>query len=331
MKFEFKTGKNINQKLSYNPTRVSRITSGSYNSEQSSSQHKFEYLIRKKNQYNNYIDLGLEYKNLKYKTGTTRVDRESNAGIIAGRLNLTNKTNIDLSVRNDNDQFYDSHNTYRLQAGHKINDRYKLKLSNGTGYRPPSLYERNNLATGVNEIKPEKTSNSEIGIEFEDYKNSLKLSSSYFDGQIRDKIGYSGGGYRQVSEKTNIKGYEIMGKKFFSKSLNALASYTYTDSQTDTNLRSTLVPMHKFSTNLEYNFDKYFNTNLSAVYQEKSYDTSRVELPSFTLLNSSFNYKVKDDLKLNVKLINMLDQDYQVNRNYKTSDFAIYAGIDSQF
>ena len=43
---------------------------------------------------------------------------------------IHNQTNIDLSVRNDNDQFYDSHNTYRLQAGHKINDRYKLKLSN---------------------------------------------------------------------------------------------------------------------------------------------------------------------------------------------------------
>ncbi len=331
VKFEFKTGKNINQKIIYNPNRVNRITSGSYNSEQSSSQHKFEYLIRKKNLNNNFFDVGLEHKNLKYKTGTNRVMRQSNAAIVAGRFNLTSKTNIDLSVRRDNDQFYDSHDTYRLQAGYKVNSRLKLKFSNGTGYRPPSLYERNNLASGINLLKPEKTNNAEIGIEFDDFKNSLKLSSSYFDGQIKDKIDYSGGGYRQVSEKTNIKGYEIIGKKIFSKSLNASMSYTYTDSQTDTNLRSKLVPMHKLSSNLEYNFNDFLNANLSLVYQEKSYDTSRVELPSFTLLNSRFNYKVKDDLKLNLKLVNMLDQDYQVNRNYKTSDFAIYTGVESQF
>ena len=34
-------------------------------------------------------------------------------------------------------------------------------------------------------------------------------------------------------------------------------------------------------------FNKFFNTNTSLIYQEKSYDTSRVELPSFTLLNSN--------------------------------------------
>ena len=193
------------------------------------------------------------------------------------------------------------------------------------------MYERNNLASGITELKPEKTNNSEIGIEYNNYKKKLKITSSYFDGQIKDKIDYSGGGYRQVTEKTNIKGYEVLGQKSFSKNLTVSGSYTYTDSQTNTNLRSKLVPMHKFSSSLDYDFNKFFNTNTSLIYQEKSYDTSRVELPSFTLLNSNLNYKLKEDLKLYLKFINMLDQDYQVNRNYKTSDFAVYAGVDARF
>ena len=331
VKFEFKTGKNIEQKFIYNPTRVSRITSGSYNSDQSSSQQKLEYLIRKKNKNNSYIDIGAEHKNLKYKTGTTRVKTESNALILAGGVKPSSKTKVDLSVRRDHDQLYESHDTYRLQAGYKIDNEYKIKFSNGTGYRPPSMYERNNLASGITELKPEKTNNSEIGIEYNNYKKKLKITSSYFDGQIKDKIDYSGGGYRQVTEKTNIKGYEVLGQKSFSKNLAISSSYTYTDSQTNTNLRSKLVPMHKFSSSLDYDFNKFFNTNTSLIYQEKSYDTSRVELPSFTLLNSNLNYKFKEDLKLYLKFINILDQDYQVNRNYKTSDFALYTGIDAKF
>ena len=38
----------------------------------------------------------------------------------------------------------------------------KLKISKGTGYRPPSLYEGNNLANGVDKLSPEETSNSEL-------------------------------------------------------------------------------------------------------------------------------------------------------------------------
>ena len=79
-----------------------------------------------------------------------------------------------------------------------------------------------------------------------------------------------------MTEKTNIKGYEVLGQKSFSKNLTVSGSYTYTDSQTNTNLRSKLVPMHKFSSSLDYDFNKSFNTNTSLIYQEKSYDTSRV-------------------------------------------------------
>ena len=54
--------------------------------------------------------------------------------------------------------------------------------------------------------------------------------------------------------------------------------------------------MHKFSTSLNYTINEDLNTDLSLTYQEKAYDTSMNELPAFTLLNSSINYKLNDNL-----------------------------------
>ena len=55
------------------------------------------------------------------------------------------------------------------------------------------------------------------------------------------------------------------------------------------------------------------------------------ELPAFTLLNSSINYKLNDNLISFFKFNNILNQDYEVNRNYGVSEFNFLAGIESKY
>ena len=89
--------------------------------------------------------------------------------------------------------------------------------------------------------------------------------------------------------------------------------------------------MHKFSSDLSYTFNDFVNGGLYLIYQEKAFDTSGVELPSFTLLGSSINYKVNENLNSHIKFNNILNQDYQVNRNYGTPDFNVLAGVESKY
>ena len=67
------------------------------------------------------------------------------------------------------------------------------------------------------------------------------------------------------------------------------------------------------------------------IYQERAYDTSSNELPSFSLVNYSFNYKINNNFKSNFKISNILDQDYEVNRNYNTPGISFFGGIESEF
>mgnify|MGYP001157411115 FL=1 len=340
VQWQFITDEDINHTIKYNPTRVNRRTAGSYNSDQSSKKHTVEYVIQKKVADKHLIGFGAEHNNIKYKTSSVMEKRESNAIFLQTQIQPSNKLLLDLSLRRDEDQLYDHHNSHRAQIGYDISKNLRFKLSNATGYRPPSLYEGNNLRGGVLKLKPEETTNSEIGFDYKNFNKQITFSGSYFTGDIDNEIAYYYGGYGDPENgyyqgvgKTEIQGYELLAKKYFDDKISSFSSYTFTDSDKNSSSspKGSLVPMHKFSTSLNYTINEELNTHLSLTYQEKAYDTSMNELPAFTLLNSSINYKLNDNLISYFKFNNILNQDYEVNRNYGVPGFTFLAGIESNY
>ena len=43
------------------------------------------------------------------------------------------------------------------------------------------------------------------------------------------------------------------------------------------------------------------------------------------------NNKINNNVKSNFKISNILDQDYEVNRNYNTPGISFFGGIESEF
>ena len=330
--FEFQTGNQTKHILSYNPTRVNRKTAGSYISNQSSKQQKVEYKIQTKINKDDFVGVGIEYNNTKYKTSNVREKRESDAQYIYSQIKPTKKSLVDVSLRTDSDQIYGTHDSHRVQLGYDLLKNLKLKTSFGTGYRPPSLYESNNLASGINKLEPEITTNKELGFDYNNYNSGLQISSSIFNSEIDNEIEYSGGGYRQGSGFTEISGYEVSVNKYnIIENLDLYFSYTKTDSDKSNGTKGALVPMHKFTSLFDYKLSDNFNNQLEYIYQERAYDTSSKELPSFSLVNYNFNYKINDNFKSNFKISNILDQDYEVNRNYNTPGISFFGGVESEF
>ena len=329
--FEFQTGKQTKHIINYNPTRVNRKTAGSYVSDQSSKQQKVEYKIQTKISKDDFIGFGIEYNNTKYKTSNVREKRESDAQYVYTQIKPTKNSLLDVSLRTDHDQIYGTHDSHRVQLGYDLLKNLKLKTSFGTGYRPPSLYESNNLASGIDKLEPEITTNKELGFDYNDYKSGLLVSSSIFNSEIDNEIEYSGG-YRQGSGFTEISGYEVSVNKYsFIEHLDLYFSYTKTDSDKSDGSKGAIVPMHKFSSLFDYKMSDNVNNQLEYIYQERAYDTSSNELPSFSLVNYNFNYKINENFKSNFKVSNILDQDYEVNRNYNTPGISFFGGLESQF
>ena len=104
-----------------------------------------------------------------------------------------------------------------------------------------------------------------------------------------------------------------------------------TDSDKSDGTKGALVPMHKFSSLFDYKISDKINNQLEYIYQERAYDTSSNELPSFSLVNYNFNYKIDSNFTSNFKISNILDQDYEVNRNYNTPGISFFGGVESEF
>ncbi len=330
--FEFQTGNQTKHIINYNPTRVNRKTAGSYVSDQSSKQQKVEYKIQKQINKNDFIGFGIEYNNTKYKTSNVREKRESDAQYVYSQIKPTKNSLVDVSLRTDHDQIYGTHDSHRVQLSYDLLKNLKIKTSFGTGYRPPSLYESNNLASGINKLEPEITTNQELGFDYNNYKSDLFVSSSIFNSEIDNEIEYSGGGYRQGTGFTEISGYEVsVNKNNIIENLDLYFSYTKTDSDKSDGTKGALVPMHKFTSLLDYKMSDKINNQLEYIYQERAYDTSSNELPSFSLVNYNFNYMINDNFKSNFKISNVLDQDYEVNRNYNTPGISFFGGVESEF
>ena len=330
--FEFQTGNHTKHILNYNPTRVNRKTAGSYVSNQSSKQQKVDYKIQTKINKDDFVGFGIEYNNIKYKTSNVREKRETDAQYVYGQIKPTKNSLVDVSLRTDHDQIYGSHDSHRIQLGYDFFNNLKLKTSFGTGYRPPSLYESNNLASGINKLEPEITTNKEIGFDYNNFMSGFLVSSSIFNSEIDNEIEYSGGGYRQGSGFTEISGYEVSVKKYnIIEDLDLYFSYTKTDSDKSDGTKGALVPMHKFTSLFDYKMSDKINNQLEYIYQERAYDTSSNELPSFSLVNYNFNYKIDNNFKSNFKISNILDQDYEVNRNYNTPGISFFGGVESEF
>ncbi len=306
--FEFQTGNHTKHILNYNPTRVNRKTAGSYVSNQSSN------------------------NNTKYKTSNVREKRESDAQYVYSQIKPTKNSLVDVSLRTDHDQIYGTHDSHRVQLGYDLFKNFRLKTSFGTGYRPPSLYESNNLASGINKLEPEITTNKELGFDYINFMSGFLVSSSIFNSEIDNEIEYSGGGYRQGSDFTEISGYEVSVKKYnIVEDLDLYFSYTKTDSDKSDGTKGALVPMHKFTSLFDYKMSDKINNQLEYIYQERAYDTSSNELPSFSLVNYNFNYKIDNNFKSNFMVSNILDQDYEVNRNYNTPGISFFGGVESEF
>ena len=92
-----------------------------------------------------------------------------------------------------------------------------------------------------------------------------------------------------------------------------------------------MLPRYSISGSLNHIINKDFTLNTNFNYSEGSYDTSSVELPSYMTVGLKANYKINNDNKFNLSVVNVFDEDYVVNRGYNTSDRALYFGFRSEF
>ena len=289
------------------------------------------------NQYNissnHNVTIGFEYDDEKYNDKTLRADKDRHSFVTGVNGNLNNNVGYDFSLRKENDSTYGTQKSTRTEAYYLFNPSLKLALSNSTGFRNPSLYETFS-AYGTRTLTPETTETKRITISGKTKIINGGYSLNAYKSKISNLIASDSNSnyiYYNADGDTNISGIEgnvnsKLGDKLFSN-----FGFVTTHKKTSNNKKNQLLPRYSLSGSLNYDFNKNYNLSTNLNYSEGSYDTSNVELPSYTVVGLKANYKINKKTKLNLSVVNIFDEDYVVNRGYNTSSRALYLGFKLEF
>lgn len=262
------------------------------------------------------------------------------SGYIQEQFNIKNMFFASAGIRYAHHNQFGSQITYRFAPAFLISETStKIKATLGTGFKAPSLFNLYDPTYGNENLKPEKSFGWDIGAEQFLSKENFSIGVTYFDNKFSDMFGFDNVTFKTINiNKAETNGVEVFTKAIFFNSLIVKANYTYTKaldkSENTSNFDQKLLrrPENKIGLLIDYSFIEKANVNAEVIWigtrEDIDFSTfQRTELKGYVLLNLAAHYDVFNFLRLNARLENLLDTDYEDVFGYGTAGLSFYGGI----
>ena len=302
-----------------------------------------KYLASK--EFNNF-DLSYNFKNLifqstfsynKNKINNNNFEnneqKDISKTIFFSTTYKNNNLETQLAIRGEDNSEYEVPLTPLFSTEYKFNELVQSSIKLNKNFRSPTFNDRYWFSSGSRgniELKPEMSNNAEFSIHLK--KNKFKLSSTLFNLDVKDWILW-GQNIDGIWSPENIKevwsrGIETQLKYNYKKILLELNySLTKTTSEKASNdldisvgQQLRYVPINKLNTTLLFTQGKlisFLNITFTdeVITSYSSGDNKKLE--AYTLVSAGTSYKLfNEDLKLDLRVLNLTNQQYQTYLNY---------------
>ncbi len=294
-----------------------------------------------------YLDEKLTDTNNKFNTSTNttnNISRKSYAFFIEDEWWLLDNVALTAGLRYDHDENFGSHWSPRLYGVWNIDEAWTLKGGISTGYRTPSIRQAvadwghgtggggsNSVILGNPNLKPEKSINYEIGLNFAPDEN-LDINLTIFHTKFKDKLqnitlcqspeapkGKYDSSYdkcqapngqmfyfiqtNQNIDSAKLEGVELAASWRPVEEVTLSTSYTYTKTEQTSGKNKgdplNRIPKHLLNVNADWQFTPQANIWAKASYRGKETQLSRggakgTEYPSYTMVDIGGSYKFDD-------------------------------------
>ena len=269
-------------------------------------------------------------------------ERESNTtGIfLQDQINLEERFFTTTGIRFDHHNRFGSQFTYRFSQAYMLwATGTKFKGTIGSGFKAPSLYYLYDPAYGNESLKPEKSFGWELGIEQYLFGKGISIGATYFHNRFTDMFGFDYVTFKTINiNKALTEGAELYLDAKLNNELNVKINYTYTDARDistnspDYDKKLVRRPENKTGIYADYRFNSKADINTEMIWAGPREDIDfmtyqRVTLKSYVLINLAGHYDLFDFLRLNVRVENLLDTDYEEVFGYATPRLSFYGGF----
>jgi vitamin B12 transporter len=250
------------------------------------------------------------------------------------------------AVRHDFNSRFADDTTYRLQGSYRFVSGTRVRAAAGSGIKDPGIFELFGFVDGQflgnPNLKPEKSSGWEAGVEQDFAGGGGTIGATYFSNSLHDEIifaflpgiGFVGANSDAVSPQ---HGVETFANLRLGPSWRIDAAYTYLRAR-EAGREEVRRPKHVASLALDYRApDQQWGTTIVARYNGKAADDAfilppfgsavRVKLDDYLLLNWNADYLLNDHLELFGRVENLLNERYEQVFSFVSPGRSAYAGI----
>lgn len=283
------------------------------------------------------LSLGVDYQRDEVNgTVAYAVDNRDNKGAFVQYLGEYGRHDWQLSLRRDDNEQFGSHDTGNVTWGYALSEALRLTASYGTAFKAPTFNQLYYPGFGNPELQAEESQSLELGLAGRhDWGHwAANAYRSEIDNLIAT-VRVNGISQAQGVDQACIRGLELLvGSELFGWQWNA--NYTLMDAENRSQRASRSgIPYYGKELNRRpsqlFNLDVDraigdFSIGASLHAQNSTYDDleNQSELAGFATLDLRGEYRLTREWRLQTRLANLLDADYQTAEGFNQPGQAVY-------
>ncbi|WP_299975517.1 TonB-dependent siderophore receptor [uncultured Pseudoteredinibacter sp.] len=218
-----------------------------------------------------------------------------------------------LNVKADNERRTRKDEEISPRAGlvYKPQENISIYASYSESFLPRSGEQFANINGDANNLDPDVFENSEIGLKW-DFESGLSLTAAYFENEQTRAARDNETGENFEVRGLEVEGYEIQLQGNLTEQLSIQAGYSNLDGKTGSGVQPRELPENMASVWAGYQATDKFGLGFGVIYQDESLikDGSDLTLPSYTRVDAMMSYQVSDELRLQLNIENLTDEEY---------------------
>lgn len=225
---------------------------------------------------------------------------------------------VNISLRQDDNEQFGTHNTGSIALGHSINNTLKLTFSYGTAFKAPTFNDLYFPFYGDDTLNPEESESIEVGIKGK--HSSVNWSLNIYQTDIDNLIDSD----PDTFTASNINKAQITGAEFISGfsivQWNTKISVSYADGTNESGINKgkQLVARARESFNFQTSrhFGKYtINTSLLAQGKRYTNIDNSSSIPGYGVVDAGLDYSINKHITLSAEINNIGDNEYVINED----------------
>ncbi len=281
------------------------------------------------------LSLGVDYQHDEVNGSTNYAeDSRDNTGTFAQYLGEVGRHDWQLSLRHDDNQQFGQHDTGNLAYGYALSDELRATISYGTAFKAPTFNELYYPGYGNPELEAETSRSLEVGLAGQHAWGHWSLNA--FRTVIDDLIAYDSSIRAPANvDAARIRGVElVLGSQWLGWDWNA--NYTLMEPENRSsgpNDGNELARRAKQLFNLELDRrlgDFSVGASLHAEGQRFDDLANQKELSGFATLDLRGEYRIDPEWRLQTRIANLLDADYETAQGYNQPGQALYFTVRYQ-